>query len=392
VAELLTSLVDKSLVMTDERGGATRYGMLETVRQYALDRLQESGEQAQWQARHLASFLALAEEASHTRGGAKGRSLLDEVAREHDNLRAALGWCVATKVPEGLRLAAALGQFWLTRSRHITEAREWDARLLEALPKDIAVYHRAWVLINAADAARYQRDYGAAEALCRQSLTLCREINEPRLEANGLRGLASLALDRGRYAEAEPILLEAIALSRKVGKRELYALNINSLAKVVHARGDTKRAFQAFEEALSVAHDLDNARLVSAILRDRGRVACQEGMVALAEQSLVEALTIAQTQGYAVDIARALETFADLNLAKHAPERAAIIWGASEHLREEIATPIPVNEQADRQRAVGVARTALGDEAFDRSWNEGRAMPLEEVVRHALDVKTMTDP
>ena len=92
-----------------------------------------------------------------------------------------------------------------------------------------------------------------------------------------------------------------------------------------------------------------------------------------------------------MDTAKALETFAELALAEHAPERAARIWGATEHLREEIEVPILLDEQAGYQSTVAAARAVLGDEAFDRAWNEGRGMPLEEVVRYALGGQAKAD-
>jgi len=391
VLELLTSLVDKSLVVADEREGATRYRMLETVRQYALDRLQESGEQAQWQARHLASFLALAQQSFDVGQGAIRRHLIDEVASEHDNMRSALRWCAEAKLGEGLRLAVALSPFWSFRAHHLTEAREWYARLLEAVPKDIAIRDRARALYSAANLARVQGDYGAAELLYRQSVTLCREINERRGEGHGLNGLAGLAIDRAHYVEAEPLLEECVALARSVGDPTLLATSLSKVAVSARVRGDAERAFHVFEEALTIARDGSNDLTICQVLRDRGRLACQEGMVALAEESLVESLTIAGELGAATETAKVLETSAELALAKHAPERAATIWGATEHLREEIDVPISFDEQADYQRAVAAARVALGDEAFEQAWNEGRAMALEEVVRYALAGPAKTD-
>jgi non-specific serine/threonine protein kinase len=384
VMELLTSLVDKNLVLADERDGATRYRMLETVRQYALDRLQASGEEAQWRARHLASYLALAQELFDAQVGTQWRGLSDEVARELDNMRAALGWCAATKVGEGLRLAVALNRFWTIRGRHLTEARAWHARLLEAVPKDIAIRDRARSLHSAANLANEQGDYGAAETLYRQSVMLCREINERRGEAYGLSGIAAVAMNRAQYAEAESLLVECLALARVVDDPMLLGSSLVNLAVVVHATGDAARAFRVFDEALAIARDAGNDFVISEALGERGRAACKEGMVALAEESLVEALTTAQALGALVHTTKALETFADLAIAKHAPERAARIWGATEHLREVIEAPISFREQADHQEVVAAARAALGDEAFNQAWREGREMALEDAVKYAL--------
>ena len=142
---------------------------------------------------------------------------------------------------------------------------------------------------------------------------------------------------------------------------------------------------------MTIARDAGNDWTISQVLTHRGRAACREGRVALAEESMVESLRIAQALGAEVQTAEALETFAELALTKQAPERAARIWGATEHLREEIEAPISFDEQADYQRAVAAARVALGDDAFDDAWNEGRAMPLEEVVRYALAGQAKAD-
>jgi non-specific serine/threonine protein kinase len=383
VIELLASLVDKSLVLAEDRDGATRYRMLETVRQYALDRLRESGEQAQWQARHLASFLALAEEVLLQ--GVAERGWIEHVAREHDNMRAALRWCAMESMAEGLRLSAALSRFWLIRAHHVTEGREWHARLLEAVPKNVAARDRARALHSAANLATEQIDYGAAETLYRQSLTICREINERRGEAYALSGLAGLAVKRAPYNQAEPLIVEVAALARTAGYRTVLAANLDNLGVVLHARGDRDGAFRAFDEALAIARDTDDDFFVCHFLKDIGRAACKDGMLPLAERSLVEGLGIAQALAEGRATAAVMETFGDLALAKHAPERAARIFGASERLREEIVAPIHLNERADYESAIAAARAVLGDDAFERAWAEGRAMSLDDAVRYTRE-------
>ena len=133
VIEQLTSLVDKSLVVTDEQAGATRYRMLETVRQYALDRLRESGEEARWRGSHLAYFVALGRGVLRERRRTETAVMALPDRSEHDNLRAALAWSAESSPMEGLRLATALTVFWRIRG-HLAEGREWLTRLLDACP------------------------------------------------------------------------------------------------------------------------------------------------------------------------------------------------------------------------------------------------------------------
>jgi len=160
VCEQLTSLVDKSLAVTDERAGATRYRMLETVRQYALDRLRESGEEAQWRGSHLACFVALGSEFNKEVMGTKQQAWLARIASEHDNLRAALAWSAESSPIEGLRLAQGLSAFWRIRG-FLAEGREWFARLLDVVPIDLRTRLRARGLYAAALFAILQGDYAA---------------------------------------------------------------------------------------------------------------------------------------------------------------------------------------------------------------------------------------
>jgi tetratricopeptide (TPR) repeat protein len=177
--------------------------------------------------------------------------------------------------------------------------------------------------------------------------------------------------------------VECIAYARSIGDPKLLVDGLANLATILHARGDAERAFQALEEALVLVRDRGDEWLLSHILTWRGRVACKEGMLALAEESLVESLTIARALADDLVIAAVLESFAELALAKQAPERAARHYGAAAHLREEVEVPIPIEERADYQKGVVAARAALGDDAFERAWSEGRAMTLDEAVRCA---------
>src|SRR5258705_4205762 len=178
IIEQLTPLVDKSLVVTDERAGATRYRMLQTVRQYALDRLRESGEETRWRASHLAYFVALAEEAGPKLRSAEQAQWLRRLEEEHENLRAALEWSLVEAGSKGgLRLCGALGRFWWTRG-HFTEGRQWCTRVLGKPGAEERTQERASVLNAAGVLSYHQGDYPAARALQEESLAICRELGD----------------------------------------------------------------------------------------------------------------------------------------------------------------------------------------------------------------------
>jgi len=387
---LLTSLADKNLISTEEHEGATRYRMLETIRQYALDRLRETGEEARWRNRHFAWVLALAEESFEPLTGPDQGPWLDRLARELDNFRAALGWAIEQKLPDALRMAPNLSRWWVRRA-HLTEAREWFSRLLEVIPRDQAKRDRGRALSAVGNLALSQRDDDEAERLFRESLALFRELDDARMSANVQTNLALLALARGQYADAEPLLVECATLARTLDNAHLLAVNLGNLAIVVRARGDAERAASLFEESLTLARDVGDSFLTSEVLSAMGRAECREGNLESAEANLVESLTIAGDLTNPDAAAQALEGFAELAVAKNALKRAATILGAAARLREEIGLRISVHEECEHKRAAAAARAALGDDAFDQAWREGSAMDLEDAVRYALNDQVAED-
>ena len=381
---LLTSLADKNLILTEEHKGATHYRMLETIRQYALDRLRETDEEARWRNRHFGWVLELAEESFKPLTGPDQNLWLDRMAPELDNFRAALRWAIEHKLPDAFRMAPNLSRWWVKRA-HLTEAREWFSRLLDIIPGDQAKRDRGRALSAVGNMAMYQGDHDEAGRLFRESLALSRELGDARRSAYTQTNLALLASVSGQYADAEPLLVECATLARTLDDAALLAVNLGNLAIVVHARGDGDRAARLFEESVTLARDVGNGFLTSEVLSARSRAECKDGNLESAEASLVESLTIAGDLNHPDAATQALEGFAELAVAKHAPKRAATILGTAGRLREETGLALSVHEDREHKRVAAAARAALGDAAFDQAWREGSAMGLEEAVRYALN-------
>jgi non-specific serine/threonine protein kinase len=387
---LLTSLTDKNLIIAEEHDGATRYRLLETIRRYALDRLRETGEEARWRNRHFAWVLELAEESFKPLTGPDQNLWLDRMAPELDNFRAALRWAIEHKLPDAFRMAPNLSRWWVKRA-HLTEAREWFSRLLDVIPGDQAKSDRGRALSAVGNMAMYQGDHDEAGRLFRESLALSRELGDARRSAYTQTNLALLASMRGQYADAEPLLVECATLARTLDDAALLAVNLGNLAIVVHARGDGDTAARLFEEVLTLARGVGDSALTSQALISRGRAECRDGNLESAEASLVESLTIAGDLNHPDAATQALEGFAELAVAKHAPKRAATILGTAGRLREETGLALSVHEEREHKRMAAAARAALGDAAFDQARREGSAMDLEEAVRYALDGQTGRD-
>ena len=385
VLGLLTSLADKNLIVPEERGGATRYRMLETIRRYALDRRRETGEEATWRVRHFAWILALAEESWKELVGPQQRIWIDRMSRELDNVRTALQWAIDEQVADAFRIAPNLALWWVRRAS-LSEARQWFTRLLGAIPHDRAPHDRARALSALGNMAKYQCDYEDAERMFRESLTLYREVGDVPRSVAVQALLGSLDAARGRYADAEPLLVECATLVRTLGDAQRLAGILRDLGIVARVRGDAEKSASLIEESLALARGAGDSILMSDVLVIRGRVECGDGNLESAETSLIEGLALAGDPADPNDAANALEGFAELAVAKHAPKRAATILGAAARLREEIGMPISwVHEEREHERLVAATREALGGEAFDGAWHEGGTMSQDEAVRYALD-------
>jgi non-specific serine/threonine protein kinase len=378
--ELLTSLADKNLILTEEHDGVTRYRMLETIRQYALDRLREAGDEAQWRNRHFAWALALAEESFPSLIGPQQTLWMDRMASELDNFRAALQWAIDQKLADAFRLAPRLARWWVRRAS-LSEARQWFTRLLDAIPRDRAPRDRARALGAVGNIAMSQGAYEEAERLFRESDALFRTLGEALGSAHMQTNLALALVARGHYAAAEPLLMECVEVARALGDGHLIAVNLGNLATAAFGLGDVDRASSLFEETLTLARRVGDDFLVSQVLSYKGQTECRNGKLESAEASLLESLTIARKLADPVATILALDGFAELALARHAPRQAATIWGAVAHLRDEIGDV----QTFPRETAPADAHVTLDASAFELAWREGHAMTLDEAMCHALE-------
>ncbi len=254
VLELLSVLVDKSLVVAEENWEqGARYRLLEPVRQYAREKLGVSGEAEAVGRRHAEFFLALAEEAEPELTRSQQAEWLDLLETERDNLRAALSWALGRELDSGPRMAGALCRFWHTRG-YLSEGRTY----LEAVASSSAVPTtiRAKALDGLGWIAEPQGDYERAREAYEESLELYRISNDKRGVANVLGDLGSLALDRGDYEEATSLLVESLTLHRELGSKEEVVGVLNGLGVLASAKGDREQSISYFSEALALSRGL----------------------------------------------------------------------------------------------------------------------------------------
>ncbi len=258
----VASLIDKSLLQQSEQGDEEpRFVMLETIREYGLECLSASGEEEITRMAHAAYYLALAEEAEPHYGGPQQVVWLERLEREHDNMRAALHWSIEQgaakhRIEIGLRLGGALRRFWILRG-YWSEGQDFLERALAA-SEGIAAPMRAKALIAAANLAVNQVDYEQAEALCQESLALCRELGDQAGIAYSLYLLAWVARDRDNFSAARSFVEEALALFSYLGDKENTVWSLFALASLDTIQGEYTRACALLEESLTLFREQGN--------------------------------------------------------------------------------------------------------------------------------------
>jgi len=349
VVLLLSALVDKSLVgaPADGRDGrdgceesGTRYRLLETVRQYARERLVESGEAQAVEQRHAAAYLSLAERAAPELTGARQHEWLDLLEGDHDNLRAALAWARAGGEHElGLRLAAALWRFWDTRG-YESEGRAWLDATLSAPPPDAAgerwMTARATALNGAGVMAQAQGEYARSIALHEQSLALWRELGHTQGMARSLNNLGVVAARMGHGARADELHGESVAIQRSVGDTWGLALSLNNWGVVAYEQGDYERARALHEESAALRRELGDTAGLGASLNRLGMALREQGDPARATALFEESLALRREAGEKQGIARSLVTLGHVARDRGDLARAAALYEESMALHNEL--------------------------------------------------------
>ncbi len=423
--EGVSSLLDKSLLRQEEGPeGEPRFVMLETIHEYAREKLQESGEAGEIRRAHKEYFLALAEEAEPELMGADQVPWMERLEAEHDNLRAALSWSLEVGDSESaLLIGGALWRFWNVRG-HFSEGRRWLAAALsegEAAPVGV----KARALLGLGYLALRQGDYMRATEDLEASLALYREAEDRRGEAYALCFLGWIALDRNELERAEGLLEESLALSRAVGTARDVSVVLNALAMLDLYRGDYERVAALQEESLSLAREAGDIRSIAIYTTNLGMTAAVTGEYERAETFLQEALEVHRKIGAEDMIAPSINLFGFLALSRNDSDRAeelcvvslrelreraqipgiafaldilagvaasrgeirraARLWGAAAGSREVNNIPWLPEERAMIEPHIDAARTRLDDLSWQEEWEKGRSMTLDQAVNYALE-------
>jgi len=424
VFEAVASLVDKSLLsQTGPDDEEPRFTMLETIREYACGRLEQSGEIEITRRAHAAYCLVLAEEGMAAMTPPEKGSWLSRCDLEHDNFRAAIEYLVATRNADwGLRLGGALLWFWESRE-HLTEGRAALAALLELRGEGGSSLPRAQALLAAGLLAHAQLDYAFADKIIRQSLEMHRQLGDIQGVATVLNALAGTANKRGEYAKARSHMEEALVLWEKLGagrfvlglsnlaniamKQGDYAMArttherclqafrsngdvrglasaLNGLGDVALAEGDYPEARRLYDESLAKFQQIKDDWGVAGGLRDLGDLTRQCGDYSGASVYYKQALVAFRTLDHRRGIARVLEHLACCSASQGRPDRALRLAGAAAAMREKLGMPPSAAERKVLDQMLSEIRENLAEAEQTKSWAQGHAMTVDQVSEYVL--------
>ena len=383
VLDLLSQLVDKSLVLADStEDGTVRYRLLEPVRQYARERLKESGETGIVQSRHARWCLELVEE---VRGGLQGpeqTSWVGLMQKEHANAQGALSWSLEAEPETALRLAASLGYFWYRYGR-IIEGRHWLEAVL-AQTGGVESATRAKTLRLAGVLSEESGLYEQAEKLHEQGLALYRRLENMEGVAASLTSLGALAYAVGDLERAVLLTQESLVLKRELGDERALMSSRNNLGEMMQKAGELAKARALFEENLESDEILGDEWGTSVSRLNLGTLAIEQGDLARSETLLMEALRAFVRLGDEDATTECLDSLAGAAGARGEWARAATLLGAAEATREELGTPIRPVDRERYERFVTTSQRVPGERAWASAWSAGRDMSLQQATEYAL--------
>ena len=424
--EGLSSLVDKNLVQRAEQPhDEPRFTMLQTIREYARERLAASGEESATRRAHAAYCLVLAEE-GNPELSAEGRDLwLTRCELEIDNFRSALDWLFETRdLDWALRLCMALFRFWDMRE-HLTEGRTRLEAVL-SLAGDEYSKERAKLYIflgalstaqgdfNAAGrflnqslrlyeqledasgiaaslnalgvSARDRGDYDSAQANFERSLARWRGLSDHVSTARCLHNLANVAKVRGDYDRGKSALREATEIFEKVGDRSGAAWSMNQQGDISREQGNISTALQFYQRALEIFQQAGDRWGAARSQTDLGYLYCAQRNFEAAHAAYREALQLFAGLGHRRGIARALEGIGCLAAGRGHSARALKLAAAAAHLRLQIGASLTPAEQSKLDESLSSAWLSLPESEGKQAWAEGSAMSLEKAIQYSLDI------
>ena len=381
----LDSLVGHSLVQRRHAVGAElRFGMLETIHEYAEELLKQSAD-GRLHRRHAEYYATIAETSAPDLAGTGQANVLARLNTEHDNLRAALAWSLSGDgdIAVAMRLTGALWHFW-EMNGDIDEGRRWFDNVLSQTsnghlsPLLLPVYAGAGTLAWAAG------DYDQATRLHENALRLSRSLGDRASEAFALNNLGAQSVERADYETAQSLCQQAAALAREIGDDRISGIALHNLAEIAVHRAEYPRATQLYTESLAAARQIGDSWLVAASLRGMAILQLQNGDPHAAEDGLRESLQLVSQVGENSWVAENLEGLAAVAQTVHQPIKAAQLLGAADAIRRRIGVPVQPAGHHTQVTLLNNVRSTVTNDAFNVAWNEGQSLPAQHFLSKPL--------
>jgi ATP/maltotriose-dependent transcriptional regulator MalT len=427
IIDLISSLVSKSLLVAETTGRAqVRYRLLETIREYLLEKLDQAGETETWRDLHLNLFLARAEEAAPKLGGAYQQLWLNWLEEENDNIRAALAWALESgQIETGLRIAIGIARFWEIRG-YVPEGMAWLERLLALSDDSLPQIVHAQALVYASFMAMFLGNASASSAYAKEATALADGAGDEGnpiliLALSGLDSAARMAgdyqtafkhgvrviqllraspgpsfflgmslmahgdvaIELGAYDAARAALDECLALAREDGDAFRMAHTFNSFGDLARYQGNNAEAASAYEKGVALLREVGAQHDLAAILRNLGRACLHLGDLERARALFLESLAMHQVELNKPGMAESLNGLAAAAIVGGRPAAGTRLFAAAEAIRGQRAGSVWPAKPMEVERYLDLARTRLPEAEFRSEQAAGRAMSLEQAMEYA---------
>jgi predicted ATPase len=391
VLDAVASLVDKSLLTQREQAeGEPRFRMLEIVREFALEKLAESGESSEIKRLHAAFYADLSEKAEPELRSAKATEWFDKLEREHDNLRCALEWTLDNQPESALRIVAAIFSFWVRRG-YLSEGRKWTKQALEKTSEDKDLKLRANAFRGSGILSWMQGDLEAASPYFEESLRLSRALGNKQMISDTLIGLGNVKNQQGDLLSARNLLEESLLISREINDKSQISISLNNLGEIARMKGDYETARKYYEEAYAIAKRESFNLPLPTFAENLAGTALLMGDYQSARTFALETLKYSMEVGDKICVGGALDKFASLAVKAGEMEKAARLFGAAQSVFDAIDYHQAEVDQILNDRYINEARASIGDEAFDTAYAEGKAMQMEKAIVLACNLKHLQE-
>jgi len=424
--EDISSLVDKSLVVTNQISNRMRYSLLETIRQYASEKLKDTDDFIQIKNRHSEYFLRWAEQCNPLLDNDDQPVWLSQFEENHDNLRKAIYWSIEKNyTTKALRLAAACGKFWRFHG-YTKEGRMHLSNVLALEKEKTNNLQRVNALLEAAHLAYMQSDYIFVEELAKEASDICSQLGENGKhklaesfdilgetasetgnydamfvylqksleiyrELNDSKGIGDILMQigwasmrAGDLQKAIKHLRECQPVFQKLGNQRYLGFSYSGLGEAAIRLGEYEQAKSHLENGLNLAHQIEDRWLEAAVLGSLGWLALNQNNPSKTRTIIRESLALRRDLGDQGGIAWCLEKLSNAMFVEKRYEKAAEIFAAAAALRSPLNSVIDDADLPEYSRLIADLQSKLGNEAFDSAWAKGGSRPIEEIIELAL--------